>query len=139
MIKELALPNTIASQILAQQKKLSSLSISKDNQAKHNLPIVQHLVKNPEHTFYFEAADDQMRFFGIYKGSIIIVDQTLPIKAGSIIVCQVNEEWLVRKYCIRGTQTLLCLNNNFEACLNITGREINIIGVVSWSCLPHRL
>lgn len=139
MIKELALPNTIASQKSVQQKKLSSLNISKDIQEKDNLPISQRLVKNPAHTFYFEATDDQMRFFGIYKGSLIIVDQTLPIKSGAIIVCQVNEEWLVRKYCIRGTQTLLCLNNNFEACLNITGREINIIGAVSWSCLPHRL
>jgi len=139
MIKELALPNTLASQKLAQPKKLSNLSISKAKQEKDNLTIAQRLVKNPAHTFYFEGADDQMRFFGIYKGSIIIVDQTLPIKSGAIIVCQVNEEWLVRKYCIRGTQTLLCLNNNFDACLNITGREITIIGAVSWSCLPHRL
>ena len=56
MIKELALPNKIAPQKLA-TKSLSSFANFNASQAHENLPITQFLVKNPEHTFYFEAED----------------------------------------------------------------------------------
>jgi DNA polymerase V len=63
----------------------------------------------------------------------------LPVKSGMLIVCCVDDEWLARKLCTRGNSKFLCINDNFEACLNITGRKIIILGAVSWTCLPHNL
>ncbi len=101
------------------------------------LHIAQRIISDPKNTFYFEVDDDQMRYFGILKGSLIIVDRSIPVKSGSIIACSVDDEWLIRKLCHRGSQTLLCLNNNFDACVNITGRDIKILGPVTWTCLPQ--
>jgi DNA polymerase V len=71
------------------------------------------------------------------KGSIIVVNKSLPIKGGMLIVCYVDDELLTRKLCFRGNSKFLCINDNMDACINITGKEINIIGAVTWTCLPH--
>ncbi|RYF13037.1 MAG: hypothetical protein EOO42_19390 [Flavobacteriales bacterium] len=137
MIREIEIPRNEFIDTLADPGKVSGFVSPAEDYAQKRLPIAQRIVKDPVNTFYFEADDDQMRFFGIYKGSIIVVDKTAAVRSGSIVVCCVDGEWLTRKLCIRGSQTLLCLNNNFEACLNITGKEIDIVGAVTWTCLPH--
>ncbi|RZJ56285.1 MAG: error-prone repair protein UmuD [Flavobacterium sp.] len=137
MIREIEIPRNEFIDTLADPGKVSGFVSPAEDYAQKRLHIAQRIVKDPVNTFYFEADDDQMRFFGIYKGSIIVVDKTAVVRSGSIIVCCVDGEWLTRKLCIRGSQTLLCLNNNFEACLNITGKEIDIVGAVTWTCLPH--
>ena len=139
MIREIEIPRNEFIDTLSNPGKVSGFVSPAEDYHQKRLHIAQRIVKDPTNTFYFEADDDQMRFFGIFKGSIIIVDKTIPVKTGSIIVCCVDGEWLTRKLCIRGKSTFLCINNNFEACLNITGREITIFGAVSWTCLPHNI
>lgn len=137
MIRELDIPRNEYLDTLADPGKVTGFISPAEDYAQKRLHIAQRLVKDPTNTFYFEAEDDQMRFFGIYKGAIIVVDKTLPITSGSLIVCCLEDQWLTRKLCIRGNSTYLCVNNNFEACINITGRAITIFGAVSWTCLPH--
>ena len=139
MIREIEIPRDEYRDTLANPGRVSGFVSPAEDYHHKRLHIAQRIVGDPTNTYYFEADDDQMRFFGIYKGSIIIVDKSIPVKSGSIIVCCVDGEWLTRKLCIRGGSTILCLNNNFDACLNITGKDITVFGAVSWTCLPHNV
>lgn len=137
MIREIDIPRNEFIDFLANPGKVSGFVSPAEDYAQKRLHIAHRLVNDPVNTFYFEADDEQMRYFGIRKGSIIVVDKSVPIKSGMLVVCCVDEEWLTRKLCIRGNSQFLCINDNFEACLNITGRQITIFGAVTWTCLPH--
>lgn len=137
MIKEIEIPRNEFIDTLANPGKVSGFVSPAEDYHQRRLHIAQRIINDPVNTFYFEADDDQMKYFGIYRGSIIIVDRTIPVRSGNIVVCCVDGEWLTRKLCKRGDSTFLCVNNSLDACLNITGREITIFGSVSWTCLPH--
>lgn len=107
-----------------------------DNLIQRRMHIANCLVDDPSSTYYFEVDNDQMQYFGIKKGSIVVVARTANIESGMLIFCCVNDEWLIRKLCKKGESTFLCINNKMDACLNVTGREINIFGVVKWTCSP---
>lgn len=137
MIREIVIPRNEFIDTLAMPGNVSGFVSPAEDYAQKRLHIAQRIVSDPTNTYYFEADDDQMRYFGIQKHSIIIVDKSVPVKSGMIVVCCVDDEWLTRKLCTRGNSQFLCINDNFEACLNITGRQITIFGAVTWTCLPQ--
>lgn len=137
MIREIDIPRDEFVDTLANPGKVSGFVSPAEDYAQKRLHIAHRIVNDPVNTFYFEADDEQMRYFGIRKGSIIVVDKSIPIKSGMLIVCCVDDEWLTRKLCVRGDSQYLCINDSFEACLNITGRQLTIFGAVTWTCLPH--
>lgn len=132
MIKEVALPRHLTTPQLD-----TPIRNRFDNLVQRRMHIASCLVDNPSNTFYFHVDDNFMKYFGIVKGSIVVVDKSIPAESGRIIVCCVDDEWLIRKLCTRGASTFLCINNNFDACINITGKDIKVIGVVTWTCQPH--
>lgn len=90
----------------------------------------------PADIFYFESNDDQMRYFGIRKESLIVVNRAIDVTSDMIIVCCVDGEWLTRKMIVKGNSTFLCINDGMDARLNITGKQIDILGAVIWVCQP---
>ncbi|TDG36682.1 hypothetical protein EZJ43_05195 [Pedobacter changchengzhani] len=137
MTRELALPTNNLLDTLDNPGRVSGFISPSADYKQRTLHIAHKMVSDPSNTFYFEADDDQMRYFGIKKGSIIIVDKSIKASSGMLIVCCVNDEWLTRKLCVKGENTYLCINDTMDACLNITGRNITIFGAVTWTCLPH--
>lgn len=137
MIRELEIRKDTLIDTLENFSKISGFISPAEDYKQRTLHIAQHMVPNPTNTFYFEADDNHMRYFGIMKGSIIVVDKSIPVTSGALIVCCVEEEWLTRKLCIKGDNTYLCINDSMDACLNITGRNITVFGAVTWTCLPH--
>jgi DNA polymerase V len=138
MIRELELPRHEL-EPLENPGRVSGFISPADDYKQRRLHIAQRIVKDPTNTFYFEADDDQMRYYGIMKGSIIVVDKTVPVNSGMLIVCCVEDEWLTRRLLIQGESIFLCLNDTMDACLNVTRRKVTVFGAVTWTCLPHTL
>jgi DNA polymerase V len=105
-----------------------------EDYAKRRLHIGDRLITDPVNTFYFEASNNEMHFFGIFEGALLIVDRSIPVKSGMVIVCYVDDEWLVRKLLIKERTTYLCINSGLDASINITGKNIQIFGAVTWAC-----
>jgi len=137
MIRELEIPKNELIDTLDNPGRVSGFISPAEDYKQKRLHIAQKIVSDPTNTFYFEADDNQMRYFGIMKGSIIVVDKSVKVCSGMLIVCCVDEEWLTRKLVIKGENTFLCLNDSMDACLNITGKNITVFGAVTWTCLPH--
>ncbi|MDN3588188.1 S24 family peptidase [Pedobacter aquatilis] len=137
MIRELELPKNDLLETLDNPGRVSGFISPAEDYKQRRLHIAQRIVNDPTNTFYFESDDDQMRYFGIRKGTIIIVDKSIPVSSGMLIVCCVDGEWLTRKLLIKADQTFLCINDGMEACLTITGKNLDVFGAVTWTCLPH--
>ena len=137
MIREVEIPRNDLIDTLENPGRVSGFISPAEDYRQRRLHIAQRIVNDPTNTFYFEADDDQMRYFGIMKGSIIIVDKSVKVTSGMLIVCCVNEEWLTRKLTVQGKDTYLCINDGLDACLNVTGKTITVFGAVTWTCLPH--
>lgn len=105
---------------------------------QRRLHIANMIVGDPTNTFYFKVDNDLMSFFHILKGAIAVVDKSLPVMHGSIIVCCLDGEWLIRKLCRRNGRNYLCMSNSFENCIETSGRQLDIFGSVSWVCMPTR-
>ncbi|MCX2472781.1 hypothetical protein OQZ33_00415 [Pedobacter sp. MC2016-05] len=137
MIRELEIPKNNVLDTLDNPSRVSGFISPAEDYKQKRLHIAQRIVSDPTNTFYFEADDDHMRYFGIMKGSIIIVDKSIKVTSGMLIVCCIEDEWLTRKLLISGDNTYLCINDGMDACMNITGKNINVFGAVTWTCLPH--
>ena len=131
MITEIRKP---AIQISNNPNEISSLGIAQ-RLNKYRVEFAPEISKASD-IFYFESDDDQMRYFGIRKDSLVVVDRSIDIKSEMIIVCCVDGEWLTRKMIVQGDHTFLCINDGMEARLNITGKQIHILGAVTWICQP---
>jgi DNA polymerase V len=137
MIRELEIPKDNVLDTMDNPGRVSGFISPAEDYKQRRLHIAQRIVGDPTNTYYFEADDDHMRYFGIMKGSIIIVDKSIKVSSGMLIVCCVEDEWLTRKLLITGDNTYLCINDGMEACMNITGKNITVFGAVTWTCLPH--
>ncbi len=138
MIRQIEIPRNATLDTLEDPGRTSGFVSPAEDYIQRRLHIANLIVGDAANTFYFEVDNDQMRFFNIVKGAIAVVDKSLPIMHGAIIVCCLDSEWLIRKLCRRNGKSYLCIDNSFEACIEVTGRRLDIFGVVSWVCMPTK-
>ncbi|HET9745837.1 MAG TPA: translesion error-prone DNA polymerase V autoproteolytic subunit [Chitinophagaceae bacterium] len=69
-----------------------------DNYMDRGLDLNEHLIRNKPATYFFKMKGDAMQQAGIFDGDILIVDRSLKLANGKIIVAILNGELLVRRY-----------------------------------------
>ena len=69
-----------------------------DDYAERGIDLNEQLVKNKPATFFFRMKGDAMKDAGIFDGDVLIVDRSLKLVNGKIIVAILNGELLVRRY-----------------------------------------
>lgn len=137
MIREFEMPRNEFINTLANSGKISGFVSPAHDYEQRRLHIAERIVTDPTNTHYFQADNDEMRYYGIFKGSLLIVDKSIVPSSGKLIVCWVETEFLTRRLLIKGASQYLCINDSMDCSINITGRDIVIFGVVTWTCVPH--
>lgn len=61
------------------------------------IDIGKYLIDNPQATFYVRAKGNEMEGACIKNNSILVVDRSKEPKDGSIAVCNINGELLIRR------------------------------------------
>jgi len=69
-----------------------------DDYAERGIDLNEQLIKNKPATFFFKMKGDAMQQAGIFDGDILIVDRSLKLVNGKIIVAVLNGELLVRRF-----------------------------------------
>jgi DNA polymerase V len=69
-----------------------------DDYMERGIDLNEQLVKNKPATFFFRMKGDAMEQAGIFDGDILIVDRSLKLANGKIIVAVLNGELLVRRF-----------------------------------------
>ncbi|MBX9782874.1 MAG: translesion error-prone DNA polymerase V autoproteolytic subunit [Chitinophagaceae bacterium] len=69
-----------------------------DDYMERGIDLNEQLIKNKPATFFFRMKGDAMEQAGIFDGDILIVDRSVKLVNGKIIVAVLNGELLVRRF-----------------------------------------
>ncbi|MGK2861750.1 MAG: LexA family protein [Chitinophagaceae bacterium] len=84
------------------QKQVKSINEATFNGAgnlmERDIDLNEKLIKNKQATFFFRMKGDAMSEAGIFDNDILIIDRSLKLTNGKIIVAILNGELLVRRF-----------------------------------------
>ena len=68
-----------------------------DDYAERGIDLNEQLVKNKPATFFMRVNSDAMVGAGIHSGDVVIVDRSLEVKNGKVIIAVLDGEMLIRR------------------------------------------
>ena len=105
-----------------------------DDYAERGIDLNEQLIKNKPATFFFRMKGDAMQEAGIFENDILIVDRSLKIANGKIIVAVLNGELLVRRFLKNFSSAYLIPENNRYRPINLAEfSDFAVWGVVVYS------
>src|SRR4026209_1204614 len=69
-----------------------------DDYAERGIDLNEQLIKNKPATYFFRMKGDAMREAGIFDNDVLIVDRSVKLANGKVIVAVLNGELLVRRF-----------------------------------------
>lgn len=97
-----------------------------------NLDLNQHLIKHPAATFFVRVSGDSMTGAGINNNDILIVDRSLELADGKIIIAILNGELTVKRYRkINGESFLMAENPKYKPIEVGENKPFEVWGVVT--------
>ena len=83
-----------------------------DRYIEQGMDLNDELIRNKAATYFFRMKGDAMREAGIFDNDILIVDRSLKLAEGKVIVAILNGELLVRRFHKNFTSAFLIPENN---------------------------
>lgn len=118
--------------------KVSGFQSPADDYREDRLNIGERLVADPVNTYYFESDSDEMELFGIKKGTVLIVDRSLPPEGGRLVILWNEGKWMIRQLVTLQDRWLLTTGRENEQPIPFNEKKSMLIwGVVTWSCSPQ--
>ncbi|KLT63947.1 LexA family transcriptional regulator [Pedobacter sp. BMA] len=114
------------------EQKISGFQSPAADYLEGRLDIAEKLVVDPHTTFYFKMEGDAMRSFGIDAGDILVVDRSLKVCAGAVVIAFISGCFSCRMYMVIGGEA--ALRNDKGDTLEKDMSEISIWGVVTAIC-----
>lgn len=100
------------------------------------LDLNRLLVRDRVATFIMRVSGHAMHSSGIFDGDEIIVDRSLTVKDGSVVVVSLNGQLLVRRWQVVGTGVGLLSDESELPVLLTEGDEVEVFGVIT-RCLHY--
>ncbi|MFT4058376.1 MAG: translesion error-prone DNA polymerase V autoproteolytic subunit [Legionella sp.] len=109
-----------------------------DEYIQGHLDLNSKFIRNPSATFVVQATGDSMTDAGIFSGDWLLVDKSLDVADGNIVIAAINGELTVKRLSrTKGRVQLLSANPKFPP-IDITEEmDLVIWGVVT--CVFHEL
>lgn len=108
-----------------------------DDYAERGIDLNEQLIKNKAATFFFRMKGDAMRDAGIFEGDVLVVDRSLKLANGKIIVAILNGELLVRRFHKNFSSAFLIPENNRYKTINLAEfSDFALWGVVTYTIHP---
>ena len=104
-----------------------------DDYAERGIDLNEQLVKNKPATFFFRMKGDAMKEAGIFDNDVLIVDRSLKLANGKIIVAILNGELLVRRFHQNFSSAFLIAENDRFKSINLAEfSDFALWGVVTF-------
>jgi DNA polymerase V len=105
-----------------------------DDYAERGIDLNEQLVRNKPATYFFRMKGDAMQEAGIFDGDVLIVDRSVKLTNGKIIVAVLNGELLVRRFHKNFSSAFLVPENNRYKPINLAEfSDFALWGVVVYS------
>ncbi len=105
-----------------------------DNYAERGIDLNEQLVRNKPATFFLRMKGDAMNGAGIFDNDMLIVDRSLKLANGKVIVAILNGELLVRRFHKNFSSAFLIAENERFKSINLAEfSDFALWGVVVYS------
>ncbi len=91
-----------------------------DDYMERGIDLNEQLVRNKPATYFFRMKGDAMRDAGIFDGDVLVVDRSLKLVNGKVIVAILNGELLVRRFHKNFSSAFLIPDNNRYKTINLS-------------------
>lgn len=85
-----------------------------EDYSEGKIDLNEHLLHNPESTFFVRVSGDSMIDVGIHPGDLLIVDRSLRPSSGRIIIAVINGELTVKRLLKRDNNRLFLMPENIN-------------------------
>lgn len=110
-----------------------------DDYMERGIDLNEQLIRNKPATFFFRMAGDAMEGAGIYAGDVLLVDRSVKVASGKIIVAILNGELMVRRYKQQFNKAWLCAEHKRYKDVELTEFcDFQTWGVVTYSIHQHK-
>jgi DNA polymerase V len=104
-----------------------------DDYIERGIDLNEKLIKNKPATYFFRMKGDAMKEAGIFDNDILIVDRSLKLANGKIIIAVLNGEMLVRRFQKNFSSALLIPENSSYKNINLAEfTDFSLWGVVTY-------
>jgi DNA polymerase V len=108
-----------------------------DDYMERGIDLNEQLVKNKPATYFFRMKGDAMKEAGIFDADILIVDRSLKLANGKVIVAVLNGELLVRRFHKNFSSAFLIPENSRYKPINLSEfTDFSLWGVVTYVIHP---
>ena len=108
-----------------------------DDYMERGIDLNEQLIRNKPATFFFKMKGDAMKDAGIFDNDILIVDRSLKLVNGKIIIAILNGELLVRRFHKNFSSAFLIPENNRYKNINLAEfTNFSVWGVVTYVIHP---
>lgn len=104
-----------------------------DDYMERGIDLNEQLIHNKPATYFFRMKGDAMRDAGIFDNDVLIVDRSIKLAEGKIIVAVLNGELLVRRFHRNFSSAFLIPENNRFKSINLAEfSDFTVWGVVTY-------
>jgi DNA polymerase V len=108
-----------------------------DDYMERGIDLNEQLIRNKPATFFFRMKGDAMKEAGIFDGDILIVDRSVKLVNGKVIVAILNGELLVRRFHKNFSSAFLIAENDRFKNINLAEfSNFSVWGVVTYVIHP---
>ena len=108
-----------------------------DDYMERGIDLNEQLIRNKPATFFFKMKGDAMKESGIFDGDILIVDRSVKLVNGKIIIAILNGELLVRRFHKNFSSAFLIPENSRYKNINLAEFSNFLVwGVVTYVIHP---
>jgi len=105
-----------------------------DDYMERGIDLNEQLIRNKPATFFFRMKGDAMQEAGIFDGDILIVDRSVRLVNGKVIVAILNGELLVRRFHKNFSSAFLIAENQRYKNINLAEfSNFSVWGVVTYT------
>lgn len=90
-----------------------------DDYMERGIDLNEQLIRNKPATFFFRMKGDAMKEAGIFDNDVLIVDRSLKLTDGKIIVAVLNGELIVRRFHKNFSSSFLIPENSRYKTINL--------------------
>jgi len=104
-----------------------------DDYMERGIDLNEQLIHNKPATYFFRMKGDAMRDAGIFDGDVLIVDRSLKLVSGKVIVAVLNGELLIRRFYQNFSARFLIPENSRYKNINLGEfTDFSLWGVVTY-------
>ena len=105
-----------------------------DDYMERGVDLNEQLIRNKPATFFMRVSGDAMTGVGIFHGDVVIVDRSIKVSNGRVVIATLNGEMLIRRFEKNFNKIRLVPETDKLSPIDIdlSGAEFSIWGVVTY-------